>query len=59
MKLDLAGSWGSQGKNTEVVYHSLLQWITFLSELSTITRPSWMALHGTQEPHEQCEKGKR
>ena len=22
-------SWGSQGKNTEVVCHSLLQWITF------------------------------
>ena len=22
-------SWGSQGKNTEVVYHSLLQWTTF------------------------------
>ena len=21
-------SWGSQGKNTEVVYHSLLQWTT-------------------------------
>ena len=58
MKLDLVGSWGSQGKNTEVVCHSLLQWITFLSELCTITRPSWMALHGTQEPHEQCEKGK-
>ena len=22
-------SWGSEGKNTEVVFHSLLQWITF------------------------------
>ena len=22
-------SWGSQGKNTEVVFHSLLQWTTF------------------------------
>ena len=22
-------SWGSQGKNTEVVCHSLLQWTTF------------------------------
>ena len=29
MQLDLAGSWDSQGKNTEVVCHSLLQWITF------------------------------
>ena len=27
--LDLLSSWGSQGKNTEVVYHSLLQWTTF------------------------------
>ena len=24
------GSWGSQGKNSEVVCHSLLQWATFL-----------------------------
>ena len=22
-------SWGSQGKNTEVTWHSLLQWTTF------------------------------
>ena len=39
-------SWGSQGKNTEVVCHSLLQWTTFFLELSTITRLSWVALHG-------------
>ena len=38
-------SWGSQGKNTEEVFHSLLQW-TSLSELSTMIRPSWVALHG-------------
>ena len=25
-------SWGSQGKNTEVVYHSLLQWTTFFQK---------------------------
>ena len=30
--------WGSQGKNTEVVCH-------ILSELSTMTHPSWLALH--------------
>ena len=36
-------SWGSQGKNTEVVCYSLLQWTTFLSDLSTMTRPSWVA----------------
>ena len=38
-------SWGSQGKNAKVVCHSLLQWTTFLSELSTMTHPSWVALH--------------
>ena len=27
--LDLLSWWGSQGKNTEVVCHSLLQWTTF------------------------------
>ena len=37
--------WGSQGKNTEEVFHSLLQW-TSLSELSSMIRPSWVALHG-------------
>ena len=29
-------SWGSQGKNTEVVCHSLLQWTTFCQ-----TSPTW------------------
>ena len=29
-------SWGSQGKNTKVVCHSLLQWITFCQ-----TSPPW------------------
>ena len=29
-------SWGFQGKNTEVVYHSLLQWTTFCQ-----TSPTW------------------
>ena len=29
-------SWGSQGKNTEVVCHSLLQWTTFCQ-----TSPPW------------------
>ena len=28
-------SWGSQGKNTEVVCHSLLQWITFCQNVLT------------------------
>ena len=38
-------SSGSQGKNTEVVCRSLLQWATFCQN-STMTRPSWVALHG-------------
>ena len=33
-------SWGSQGKNTEVACHSLLQWT--LSDLSTMTHLSWV-----------------
>ena len=34
-------SWGSQGKNTEVACHSLLQWTTFCQ-----TSPPWPALLG-------------
>ena len=34
-------SWGSQGKNTEVVCHSLLQWTTFCQ-----TPPPWPARPG-------------
>ena len=34
-------SWGSQGKNTEVVCHSLLQWTTFCQ-----TSPPWPACPG-------------
>ena len=30
-------SWGSQGKNTEVVCHSLLQWTMFKQALESIT----------------------
>ena len=41
---DLGSSCSSQGKNTEVICHSLLQWTTFLSELSTMTCTSWGAL---------------
>ena len=37
-------SWGSQGKNTEVVCHSLLQWTTFCQISPPMTRPSWVAL---------------
>ena len=34
-------SWGSQGKNTEVICHSLLQWTTFYQ-----TSPPWPACLG-------------
>ena len=33
-------SWGSQGKNTEVVCHSLLQWTTFCN--TSPPRPVWL-----------------
>ena len=51
-------SWGSQGKNVEVVCHSLLQWTTF-TELSIMTHPSWLALydmdHGFIESDKACD----
>ena len=37
-------SWGSQGKNTEVIYHSLLQWTTYCQ-----TSPPWPICLG--QPH--------
>ena len=46
---------GSQGKNTEVVCHSLLQWTTFCQN-STMTRLSWVALQGMA--HSFIELGK-
>ena len=46
-------SWGSQGKNTEVVCHSLLQWRL---ELSTMTRPSWVALHSMAHSFTELDK---
>ena len=40
-------SWISRGKNTEVVCHFLLHILDhILSELSTMTHLSWVALHG-------------
>ena len=48
-------SWGSQGKNTEEVFHSLLQW-TSLSELSNMIRPSWVALHGLAHSFAELDK---
>ena len=39
-------SWGSQGKNTEVVFHSLLQWTTFCQ-----TSPPWPTHLGFPHGH--------
>ena len=36
---------GSQGKNTEVVCHFLLQWTTFGQNCPAWPHPSWVALH--------------
>ena len=36
--------WGSQGKNTEVVYLSAFQWTTFCQNSPTMTRLSWVNL---------------
>ena len=43
-------SWGSQGKNTGVICHSLLQWNTFCQN-STMTRLSSVALHSMAQFH--------
>ena len=47
-------SWGSQGKNTEVVYHSLLQWTTFCQD--SPSRQSWAALLGMAHSFIELDK---
>ena len=54
--LFILGSWVSQGKSTEVVCHSLLQWTTFLSDLSTMTHLSWVALQGMAHSFIELDK---
>ena len=45
-------SWGSQGKNTEVVCHSLLQWTTFCQ-----TSPPWVdGQHWNQTDYILCSQ---
>ena len=39
-------SCGTQGKNAEVVCHSLLQRTMFCQNFLLMTRLSWVALHG-------------
>ena len=47
-------SWGSQGKNTEVVCHCPVDHV--LSELSTMTCPSWVALHSMAHSFIELDK---
>ena len=47
---------GSQGKNTEVVCHALFPVDHVLSELSTMTPPSWLALHGMAHSFIELDK---
>ena len=47
---------GSQGKNTEVVCHALFPVDHVLSELSTMTPPSWLALHGMTHSFIELDK---
>ena len=50
-------SWGSQGKNAEVVCHSLLQWTTFCQNIfSIMTHLSWVALHGMAHSFIELDK---
>ena len=43
---------GSQGKDTEVVHHSLLQWTTFCQN----SPPSWVALHSMAHSFIELDK---
>ena len=44
--IELICSWGFQDKNTEVVFHSLLQWATFCQN-----SPSYLSLLGGPTQH--------
>ena len=49
-------SWGSQGKNTEVVCHLPSPVDHVLLELSTMTCLFWMALHGMAQSFIEFDK---
>ena len=49
-------SQGSQGNNAKMVCHSLLQLAHVLSELSTMTCPSWVTLHGMSHSFIELDK---
>ena len=56
MDAKLYCSWCSQGKNTEVVCHSLLPVDRIFSELSTMSRPSWVAPHSMAHSFTDLDK---
>ena len=50
-------SWGSQGKNADVVCLFFFSPVAhILSELSTMTRPSWVTLHGMAHSFTELDK---
>ena len=49
-------TWDSQGRNTEVVYQFPSPVDHILSELSTMTGPSWVALHGIAHSFIELDK---
>ena len=49
-------TWGSQGRNTEVVDQFPSPVDRILSELSTRTGPSWVALHGIAHSFIELDK---
>ena len=49
-------SWGSQGRNTEGVCLLPFPVDHILSELSTMTHPSWVALHATAHSFIELDK---
>ena len=50
------GSWGFQGRNTEVVCPFPSPVDHILSELSTMTYLSWVALHGMDHSFIELDK---
>ena len=49
-------SWGSQGKNTEVVLPFPSPVDHILLDISTTTRQSWVALHGMAHRYIELDK---
>ena len=54
---DFTSLWRSQGKNTEVVCHSLLQWTTFCQTLERLLRVPWTAKRSNQSILKEISPG--